>query len=217
MPEATRVGDAVRRRTECENSVRDLRVQVDDLTAEQKRADHDVESVRARRQRDQGMIDSGAVATPREIEHMLEELKSLERRIGDLEDAELEVMQRLEDAQHALEQRSGELADLDRERDELTAARDARSAELNGDLEQTATERKQVVADVPADLVALYEKLRAQKRGIGAAALRAKQCGGCRLALDTALLGEIAGRPADDVVRCEECGRILVRTGESGL
>ena len=69
---------------------------------------------------------------------------------------------------------------------------------------------------MPDDLLALYEKLRAQ-HGIGAAALRARRCEGCRLEINAADLRDIAGRPADEVVRCPECSRILVRTAESGL
>ena len=70
---------------------------------------------------------------------------------------------------------------------------------------------------MPDDLLALYEKLRAQKDGVGAAALRRRECGGCRLTLNASDLGIIAKAPTDEVMRCEECNRILVRTGESGL
>ncbi len=72
-------------------------------------------------------------------------------------------------------------------------------------------------AGMPDDLLALYDRLRASKGGVGAAELRARQCGGCRLTLDNAELQSIAAMAADEVVRCEECQRILVRTDESGL
>ncbi len=78
-------------------------------------------------------------------------------------------------------------------------------------------DRAPVVEAVPADLLALYDKLRAAKGGVGAAALRARQCGGCRLTIDNAELAVIRAKPDDEVVRCEECQRILVRTDESGL
>ena len=65
--------------------------------------------------------------------------------------------------------------------------------------------------------MALYERLREQK-GVGAALLRARQCGGCNMTLDASeLVAGSARRPADEVIRCEECQRILVRTDESGL
>jgi predicted nucleic acid-binding Zn-ribbon protein len=197
--------------------VRDLRIEVDDLSAEQQKADRDVESVRARRDRDQGLIDAGSVANPKDIERLLRELESLARRISDLEDAELEVLERLETAQHDFEERSRELARIDEEAGRLEAARSARAAELDRELGAISGERKLTADGIPDDLMALYMKLREQKGGVGAAALRARQCGGCRLSLDAAVLGDIAGRPTDEVVRCEECDRILVRTGESGL
>jgi uncharacterized protein len=217
IPEAAALRDLATRRSQLDDAVRDLRIQVTDLTAEQKKADADVEQVRARKVRDQGMVDSGSVADPKALERMLGELQSLDRRISDLEDVELDVMERLEAAQAALDERTAELGRLDEEVDRLEAAREQKAAELQAEAATVSDERKLKAADLPEDLVALYEKLRAQKGGVGAAELRARQCGGCRLTLDPSILGEIARRPVDDVVRCEECSRILVRTGESGL
>jgi predicted nucleic acid-binding Zn-ribbon protein len=70
---------------------------------------------------------------------------------------------------------------------------------------------------VPDDLLALYDKLRAQKGGVGAAELRQRRCTGCQLNIDNAELAVISAAPDDQVIRCEECQRILVRTPESGL
>ena len=95
------------------NAVRDLRIQVDDLTREQRRADADVEQVKTRRTRDQGMIDSGQVKDPKALERMLGELESLHRRINSLEDTELEVMEQLETAQASLDERTAEFETLE--------------------------------------------------------------------------------------------------------
>jgi predicted nucleic acid-binding Zn-ribbon protein len=199
------------------NAVRDLRIEVDDLTDEQKRADADVEQVKARRQRDQGMIDAGQVKDPKALERMLGELESLHRRITSLEDTELEVMERLETAQASLDQRVAELATVEEEESTVRAAFEHKAEDLQRDLAAVRAERAGAVAGMPADLLALYEKLRAQKGGVGAAALRRRACEGCRLTLNASDLGIIAKKPSDEVVRCEECNRILVRTGESGL
>jgi predicted nucleic acid-binding Zn-ribbon protein len=217
LPESVALRELTQRRREVDDTVRDLRIQVTDLTAEQKKADADVEQVKARRVRDQGLIEAGSVSDPKALERMLGEVDSLNRRISSLEDAEIEVMERLETAQGALEERTAELGRVDEELAKVEAARDQKAGDLHGQLGSVADERKLTASGVPDDLIALYEKLREQKGGVGAAALRAKQCGGCRLTLDAAVLGEIARRPADDVVRCEECSRILVRTGESGI
>jgi predicted nucleic acid-binding Zn-ribbon protein len=117
-----------------DNAVRDLRIEVDDLTAEQRRADADVEQVRTRRERDQGMIDAGQVKDPKALERMLGELESLHRRINDLEDVELEVMERLETAQRSLEERSAELAGLDDEATALRAELDRKAGDLQHQL-----------------------------------------------------------------------------------
>ena len=205
------------RRTRLDNAVRDLRIQVDDITAEQKRADADVEQVKTRRVRDQSMIDAGQIKDPKALERMLGELQSLHRRINDLEDVEIEVMERLEETQRSLDERTAELAGLETENADLQASYEKTSADLEAQLAAVKDERNTAAAGMPADLMALYEKLRAQKDGVGAAALRRRECGGCRLTLNASDLGIIAKAPTDEVLRCEECNRILVRTGESGL
>ncbi len=199
------------------NHLRDLRIQVDDLTAEQKRADLDVEQVKTRRERDQGMIDAGQVKDPKALERMLGELQSLHRRITSLEDTELEVMERLETAQTELDSRTVELAAMEGEEAELRSAFQQKAGDLQNELSAVQQERSTIASGLPADLLALYEKLRAQKDGVGAAALRRRECEGCRLTLNASDLGIIAKAPTDEVLRCEECNRILVRTGESGL
>ncbi|MET0997713.1 MAG: C4-type zinc ribbon domain-containing protein [Marmoricola sp.] len=217
IPEAARIRELAARRTTLENAVRDLRIECDDLVREQKRADADVEQVKTRRERDQGMIDSGQVKDPKALERMLGELESLHRRINSLEEVELEVMEKLETAQASRAERSAEVSTLDAEEAEVRQAFDQKSADLQDELASVQAERRTTATGMPDDLMALYEKLRAQKGGVGAAALRRRECGGCRLTLNASDLGIIAKKPTDEVVRCEECNRILVRTGESGL
>ncbi len=197
--------------------MRDARILVDDLSLEQRKADNEVEQVKARRERDRTRLDSGQVSNPKDVERMQHEMESLERRIGTLEDAELEVMERLEEAQTSARDLEEELAGATQQLEVLTAARDAKVEELDAELASVAAERGPMAERLPEELVALYERLRGQKGGVGAAALRARACEGCRLTLDTAELNRIKGLPDDEVVRCEECSRILVRTRESGL
>jgi uncharacterized protein len=217
IPEAVQLAELTERRAEVDGAVRDLRVDVDDLTSEQKRADADVEQVKARRVRDQGMIDAGSIADPKALQRMLGELESLQRRISDLEDTEIEVMERLEAAQSGLESRARELEEIDARVTTLEAARAEKAADLERSLDEVAAQRAGLVDEVPDELLALYTKLRDQKGGVGAAALRRKECGGCRLTLNPSDLARITAAPSDEVIRCEECSRILVRTGESGL
>ena len=195
---------------------RDARIAVDDLTAEQAKADREVEQVRTRRERDRTRMDTGQITNPKDLARMQHELVSLERRIASLEDAELEVMEQLEEAQQLLSGLGIRTADVDARLAELVAARDARWAEIDAELATLDHARGPLVERLPGDLLALYERLREQK-GVGAALLRARQCGGCQLTLDASEISRIRSAPEDEVIRCEECQRILVRTSESGL
>ena len=161
-------------------------------------------------------MDAGAVANPKDLERMQHELATLDRRIGVLEDEELELMEQLEQAQATLTALEERLAGFDERLGALAEARDEKAAGLDQQLAEVAAERPGAVEGMPADLLALYDKLR-ESKGIGAAELRARRCGGCQLELDNAELSRIKALPSNEVVRCEECSRILVRTSESGL
>jgi uncharacterized protein len=188
-----------------------------DLAREQAKVDADVEQVRARMQRDQQRLDAGQVGSPRELENLQSEIESLKRRQADLEDVELEVMERRE----AVQTRRDELV---REREQvgldLTTAerrRDETWAEIDAETEKASAQRAEVVGTIPEDLLALYEKVRAASAGVGAAALHRGQCQGCHLQLNTADVNRIREADPDEVLRCEECRRILIRTADSGL
>ncbi len=217
IPEATALAELQRGRSDVDDAARDLRIEVADLTEEQTRADADVEQVKARRVRDQGMIDAGSISDPKALQRMLGELESLQRRISDLEDTEIEVMEKLENAQSSLAERDAALAKIDSEAEALERTRAQKSAEIEAELLTVAEERTATATGMPEDLIALYEKLRGKNGGVGAAALRRRECEGCRLTLNASDLAVIAAKPADEVVRCEECDRILVRTSESGI
>lgn len=92
-----------------------------------------------------------------------------------------------------------------------------RARELDQQIEGFGEQRKTLAGRLPAELIALYGKIAQRAGGTGAAELRARRCGGCGLELDVSELKRQAARPFDQVLRCEECGRILVRTDNSGL
>jgi predicted nucleic acid-binding Zn-ribbon protein len=217
LPEHSRLAELADARTRLDGQTQDARIVVDDLTTDQVKVDADVEQVKARRERDQQRIDQGLVSNPKDIQRMQQEMVSLERRIASLEDDEIEVMERLEEAQLTLDTLTEQLTDTDKQIEETTTARDAKLAEIDQALGDLETQRSPVAADLPGDLLTLYDRLRESKGGVGAALLRARSCGGCMLDLDNAELATIRGAADDEVIRCDECSRILVRTAESGL
>lgn len=191
--------------------------EVSDLERVMAKAETDVEQVRQRAAKDQELLLSGRVGSAKELENLQREVESLARRQSDLEDAELEVMERLEDARSALATVTAERDGITAEIDRLKAERDTAWAEGDRDKEWVGSERTKVLPDLPADLLALYDKLRADHNGVGAAALHQRRCEGCRMELTPTDIGRIREAAPDEVLRCEECRRILVRTPESGL
>jgi predicted nucleic acid-binding Zn-ribbon protein len=188
-----------------------------DIAREQDKLESDIDQVRQRMARDQQRLDSGAVTSAKDLENLQHEVGSLHKRQTDLEDVELEVMERLEEAEKktatlAAEQERLALAVEDTERRRVAAL-----AAIDKDVEYAKRQRETVVPDIGDELLAFYEKLRAQLDGVAAVAIKQRRCDGCRLDLSATDVGRIRDAAEDEVIRCEECRRIQVRTAESGL
>lgn len=190
-------------------------VDVDDLDRDIAKQEREVDTVRQRLAKDRQRLDEGRLPA-RELTAIQHEVGALQRRQSDLEDVEIELMERREQAQATLDGIEARLQDAGKERDDMEGAKDQKLAEITRDAEWKASARKPLIADLPAELVTLYEKIR-EGGGIGAALVRHGRCGGCRLELAGADRGRVKAAPADEIVRCEECRCIMVRTEESGL
>ncbi|WP_434741135.1 zinc ribbon domain-containing protein [Micromonospora sp. SH-82] len=215
LPELAELDALARELSALEDERVRAQVTVDDLDRDIARLEKDVDQVRARKTKNENRLVAGGVPA-RELEALQHELVSLNRRQGDLEDAELELMQQREDAQGVLDGILGRLTEARQRRDATEQRRDDALAEIGKEEEFKRGSRTPLAADLPADLVTLYDRIRADT-GLGAALLTAGRCGGCRLDLSGADLARIRKTAPDDVVRCEDCRRIMVRTNESGL
>jgi predicted nucleic acid-binding Zn-ribbon protein len=186
-----------------------------DSNREATRLETEIDQVRAREDRDRALV-AGNTVTAKQVADLEHELNTLARRKGILEDELLEIMERREAEEAHLRHARGELT----EAQERLADASARYGSALTDLEEAELrhreDRKRVVDSVPTDLIATYDRLRAQ-RGTGAALIRARRCGACRLELDRTFVSRLRSGAEDEVMRCDECGVILVRTPESGL
>ncbi|MEO3938912.1 C4-type zinc ribbon domain-containing protein [Dermatophilaceae bacterium Soc4.6] len=192
------------------------RVAVSDVQRDVDKAEADVQLVRDRAARNQSRLDAGT-GSPKDLQALQHELESLARRQLELEDAEIDIMEKAEELSARASALEASRADLTVTLGELEAARDAGLSTLASEREQVASQRDAIRPGVDEALLALYEKVRGNSGGVGAAELRQRRCGGCRLELNGGDLQRITTAAPDEVVRCEECGRILVRTPESGL
>ena len=214
LPELAEIDTVARELSALEDERVRAQVAVDDLDRDISRFEKDIEQVRLRKDRDQARLDAGGAV--REIEGLQHELATLNRRQSELEDAELELMEQRETAESTLNEVRGRLAAAQERRAEAERRRDEAMADIAKEEEFKSSSRGPLAADLPADLVALYDKIRLES-GLGAALFRSGRCGGCRIELYGADLARVKAAAPDDVVRCEECRRIMVRTAESGL
>lgn len=191
-------------------------VAVDDIDRDIARLEKDIDQVRARKDKDQARLTIGS-GPARELEALQHEMVSLNRRQTELEDAELELMEQREQAQAVLDGLTERLTALRERRAAVEARREQTLADIARDEQFRAAAREPLAADLPADLIALYDRIREASGGLGAALLAGGRCGGCRLELAGSERARIWAAAPEDVLRCEECRRIMVRVAESGL
>jgi uncharacterized protein len=214
LPELARLAELDGQLDDLHTALVTSQTAVSDLRREVAKAEADVEQVRARAARDQARLDSGQ-GSPKDLQALQHELETLGRRQGDLEEVELEVMERLEAHETALGEVTIAHDALIARRAEVVVERDAAFAAIDAEIAALGAERATAADGLDAGLVTLYERLRGQLGGSGAAALRGRRCEGCRLELNPLDLDGIKKKSEDTVVRCEECGRILVRLPEA--
>ncbi|MFG2947610.1 zinc ribbon domain-containing protein [Streptomyces adustus] len=217
LPEHAEIESLTKDLTQLRDLLVAAQTEESDCAREQTKAEQDVDQVRQRAARDQQRLDSGAVTSPKDLENLQKEIVSLAKRQGDLEDVVLEVMERRESAQERVAELTERVGSVQSKIDDATGRRDAAFEEIDGEVATVTKEREVVAASVPADLLKLYDKLRQQQGGIGAAKLYQRTCQGCRQELSITDFNAVRAAASDTVVRCENCGRILVRTSDSGL
>lgn len=217
LPETAELEQLSARAAKAHDALVAAQTELSDLEREQARAERDVDQVRARIDRDQARLDGGQVTSAKELESLQSEVTSLKRRQGDLEEVVLELMEKLEAATSRRDAAAAEQAAVAGETSATAARRDDALAEIEQAAGKGAAARSDIAAGVPAELLALYDKVRTASGGVGAALLRRGRCEGCRESLPITELNGIRAAAPDEVIRHEECRRILVRTAESGL
>lgn len=215
LPEVAELVEAEAAVRTAKDKLVEVETQAGDLDRDIRRIERDVEGVRTRTDRDNQMLAGSGIAA-KQAADLQHELETLKRRQGVLEDEQLEIMEQREavglDVDHSrtvVDAAEKRVAEIIERRDTAIADIDAAEAGRRRAREEAAT-------GFPEELLTAYDKRRASQ-GVGAALLQARRCQACRLELDRTALSELKAAPADEVVHCEECGVILVRTAESGL
>jgi predicted nucleic acid-binding Zn-ribbon protein len=214
LPEQQRVEQTQAERREANDRLASLRLALEDLDAQVAKFESEIEAVRGREDRDRKMLEGGAV-NAKQLADLQHELETLERRQSSLEDSLLEVMERREELQT---EQAGELGKIDALESELAEAQRALDdvlAEIEQNRHQCVSRRDELTSGLDADRVSLYERQRA-RGGAGAGRLQGRRCGACRIEIDRGEIARITAAADDDVLRCPECGAILLRVKDGG-
>jgi uncharacterized protein len=194
-----------------EDQLADAQRRRDELGRSQQRLEDEIASLTERANQAEKQLYSGSVTNPRELQAFQDDVASIRRRIGQLEDDELEIMELVEPVDAERAQLTGERERLDAEGARLRTALGEAESELAAELAVVQAERETAAAEVPDELWPEYDKLRARFGGVGIARLVGSTCQGCHLALPAVEVDRIRKLPLDEAVHCEECGRLLVR------
>jgi predicted nucleic acid-binding Zn-ribbon protein len=216
LPELTAIAAADRQYEQLRGEAVDVQAQLDDLASDQRRLENEIDTVQTRSKRDDQRLTAGSMPA-KELEGLQHEITTLARRQSTLEDDLLEVMEQRETLEAQLAALTARQESLAAERADLDLKRDTALSDMDASVARRTTERAELAAQLPAELLALYDRIRTASGGVGAAMLRHRRCEGCHLELAGSELNAVRAAPADDIVRCENCRRILVRTAQSGL
>lgn len=174
-------------------------------------AEREADDIRAKQAKDQKRLDAGTVSSPRELESLQHEIATLQSRLDGVETTELEAMEEADEADSALAEVVGALEAVTDESGRHEAELAEVRAGIDAEREALAADRAQVLADISDALLKQYERARSHHAGVGVGALRHGRCDGCRLTVNPADLARFSSAPPDELLRCEECGRLLVR------
>ncbi len=211
LPEQAELAAVERGLGQLEARAAEVQIGRDELGLRQAALEEQIEASRSRRTELEKRMYGGQVTAARDLQAMDEEVTHLKRRISELEDHEIEIMEALEPIDGELQAADTQRQTLRAERDRLRGAIAEAVVTIDADIVTQNQARVSAAATVPPDLLARYEKLRATLGGTGAARLVGGSCSGCHLSLPAMEVDRIRKAPAGEVILCDQCGRILVR------
>lgn len=211
LPERQQLVEREQAVGELEAKLAELEAARDEAERDEKRLEDNVSALEARMGEVEQDLYSGATSSPRELQAMQAEIEQFKRQRSGLEDQELEVMERREGLEGEIGQIQEKLADIRVDVERLRQTIEETETALQRQLDEASEARSEVADRIPGTLLDLYEKIRVQNNGVGAARLVGGTCQGCHLALPAMEVDRIKREPADALVRCDQCGSILVR------
>ena len=191
--------------TRLEGSAEAARTAQEAIAARVRESDRVREDHRTRLRSRERELMSGRIRNPTELTQMSEEVQHMKSRFVEEEEAELQLMEEAEAADELLR---GLTSELEAARARVSADAPALRAdldELRSDLAGVEGEKEQVWADLTPATQRAYSRIRVQP---AVAEVLNNQCTACRVTVTSS--GMQVLRKGDDIVTCDNCGRILV-------
>lgn len=211
LPERGELDEVMAALAKVEAGAADVTDRRSGLASDQQRLEDEIASLNEKAAHHDKTLYGGTVGNPRELQALQDEIKALKRRISQLEDQELELMEEMEPIDAELATASAEQGQLDQRAESLRARIAEAEVAIDAEVAQVEGEREVIAAGVEPELLAEYDQLRAHSGGIAVAPLVGTSCGGCHLGLSAVEIDRIKKLPPDELVHCEECGRLLAR------
>ena len=186
----------------------ELRLRLDALARDATRLEHEIDSLTKKAAAEEQRMYDGSVANAKELSSIQHEIENVRRRKGDREDELLVLMEQRESLEAAAGEADVRSTALRDEVDRVAIASGEELTAVEADLGAREAERASIASEIDAELLELYEDLRRQKKGVGAAALVDGVCQGCHEQLSAVELDRV--KKTSGIRRCEYCRRILV-------
>jgi uncharacterized protein len=211
LPERIALAEQAAARLDLEAQLAEATGRRDEVAREERRLDDEIRTLEARAKAEEARMYSGTISSPRELQAMQSDVEQLRRHARQLEDQELEVMERREAVEAEVTRLEAARAEVQTEMDRLSAIIAEEEAVIDAELALELEAREALVPGIPQSMLGLYEEVRAANRGVGAARLVGPTCQACHLALPATEVDRIRHLPPDAMARCDHCGAILVR------
>jgi uncharacterized protein len=208
LESGSEIGTARAAADAAEGDLGELRLRIDALDRDGTKLEHEIDSLSQKAAAEEQRMYDGSVANAKELSSIQHEVENVRRRKASREDELLVLMEEREKVETAAEEAERRSTALREEVDRIAAASDLELTRVAADLATSEHERAGIAAEIDAELLELYEDLRRQKKGVGAAALVDGVCQGCHEQLSSVDLDRV--KRATGVRRCEYCRRILV-------
>lgn len=211
LPEHTALVETMAELATVEQRAGEVEATRHELRRSQQRLEDDITLINDKATQHDKTLYSGTIGNPRELQTLQDEIAALKRRVVQLEDQELELMEQIEPLDATLADLATDRTRFDEQAARLRAEIAEAEVSIDDELATICSEREVLVTDVEPGLLAEYEQLRPQGGGIAIARLVGGTCGGCHLSLSAVEVDRIKKLPPEEPAHCEECGRLLAR------